>query len=598
MTHQQTSALAAFLNGKAVIKGVAERLPDNERQAFAAAFCHATVGAYWEGRCALRRCTWPVQAPRWSPAPLPEALRPLPGTLGRSMCSLPSERAGFLISSLYTALLPDELRALLGAFYTPPPLTRRLLDLVTMAGVDWTTALALDPACGGGAFMAPMARRMWRALKERGARPEEIVASIAARLRGVEVDPVAAWMSAVLLEAELFEVCLAAGTRLPSLIEVGDALDREPSRDEDRRHVVVGNPPYGKVRLDAGRRARFGRSLFGHANLYGLFTDLAVRWTRPGGLIGYVTPTSFLGGQYFKALRGLLLDQAPPVAVDFVTDRTGVFDDVLQETMLAVYRRSAKDRSGVTIHFLRPNGHESRCAVQTVGRFLTPAHGDAPWLLPRQRDQVALLEKVQQMSDRLADYGFGISTGPLVWNRHKPQLKPSDGPGRLPLIWSEAVGSWGFRFSAERRDHMPFFEVRQDQEFLVIRNACVLVQRTTAKEQKRRVIAALLPEEFIARHSGVVVENHLNVIRPTSGDPLTSLRTLCTLLNSTVVDQVFRCINGSVAVSAYELGALPLPNREMMAKLDMLVTSGAQSTFIEQFIASAYGVRDATSLAA
>ena len=41
-------------------------------------------------------------------------------------------------------------------------------------------------------------------------------------------------------------------------------------------------------------RRRYRRSLYGHANQYGVFTDLALRWTVPGGVIAYVTPTSFL----------------------------------------------------------------------------------------------------------------------------------------------------------------------------------------------------------------------------------------------------------------------------------------------------------------
>lgn len=70
----------------------------------------------------------------------------------------------------------------------------------------------------------------------------------------------------------------------------------------------------------------------------GCFTDLALRLVNDHGVIAYLTPTSFLGGQYFKSLRKLILEQASPVAFDFVADRNGVFDDVLQETILVSYR--------------------------------------------------------------------------------------------------------------------------------------------------------------------------------------------------------------------------------------------------------------------
>ena len=50
--------------------------------------------------------------------------------------------------------------ARLGAYFTPPALCERLLDMATEAGVDWRTARVLDPAYGGGVFLAPVARRM------------------------------------------------------------------------------------------------------------------------------------------------------------------------------------------------------------------------------------------------------------------------------------------------------------------------------------------------------------------------------------------------------------------------------------------------------
>ena len=52
---------------------------------------------------------------------------------------------------------------------------------------------------------------------------------------------------------------------------------------------------------------------------------------------------------------------------------------------------------------------------------------------------------------------------------------------------------------------------------------------------------------------------------------------LAVLLNSNVVDQVFRCINGSVAVSAYELAALPVPAPEDMNKIERLMKTRANT---------------------
>ncbi len=125
------------------------------------------------------------------------------------------------------------------------------------------------------------------------------------------------------------------------------------------------------------------------------------------------------------------------------------------------------------------------------------------------------------------------------------------------------------------------------------REACLLVQRTTAKEQNRRLIAAILPDEFLREHpDGVVVENHLNVVRA-AGRARVPLEALWSLFNSDTLDGLFRCINGSVAVSAYELNALPLPDIESALELARLVRAGGSPDELEERIRALYGVKSA-----
>ncbi len=210
------------------------------------------------------------------------------------------------------------------------------------------------------------------------------------RLVGFEVDPFAAWMPQVVLDVALSDLCREAGVQLGSVVRVCDSLEQVPAGE--RFDLVVGNPPYGRVTLSPPMRRKFRRSLFGHANLYGLFTDLALRFTRPGGVIAYVTPTSFLAGEYFKALRGLLGREAPPASIGFVGKRKGVFADVLQETLLATYRRGGDPGSG-TVHFIS-SGENGSIEVGAAGTFSLPESSDQPWLMPRTEAQGVLLSRV------------------------------------------------------------------------------------------------------------------------------------------------------------------------------------------------------------
>jgi adenine-specific DNA-methyltransferase len=92
---------------------------------------------------------------------------------------------------------------------------------------------------------------------------------------------------------------------------------------------------------------------------------------------------------------------------------------------------------------------------------------------------------------------------------------------------------------------------------------------------------------FVQKSGGVVVENHLNMVRP-AGEPIVSLQAVATILNSNVVDQMFRCISGSVAVSAFELESLPLPSIEQMQSLEQLLGKGASAAEVNAMIAGFY----------
>lgn len=580
-------------HARASAKSIACRMPDSARIAFAGAFCTAVLETYWQAACRGRSCDWGIA--RASAAMELSALErsedSLAARMGAMLPLLPISAAGHVLGTMYTALLPQSVRSELGAYYTPPALVEQLISNVSQCGFDWKSGRVLDPACGGAAFMTPAAAKIVGELRAAGVSEGEILEHVSSHLRGVEIDPFAGWMTQVLLELSLLDVSIAAGKRLPVIVHVDDALhaDRPESALCD---LVIGNPPYRRTTLSAELRQSYARSLYGHANLYGLFVDLAVRWTRHGGLIAYVTPTSFLGGQYFKSLRSLLLEEAPPAIIDFVGERSGVFEDVLQETLLAVYRRGGSADGRTMVRSLVASGKD--VYAMPLGEFETCGNNGGPWLFPRTDEQRVLLRKVVSLTCRLSDHGLTVMTGQLVWNRHKDQLRTTPGPGRLPLIWAEAVSpDGGFKLSATRRNHKGYIEVKDGQDHLVTKQPCVLVQRTTAKEQNRRLISAVLSRDFLDLHGhGVVIENHLNIVRPMEGHAGAELDAVSCLLNSRTVDYLFRCISGSVAVSAYELNALPMPDATDMKGLETLVRNRAGKGEIESFIARIYGLTE------
>lgn len=574
--------------GRIICRTLSESVPPDQQLALARAFGVRLINAWWAALVAGDRQPQQLRPPLqvFEFFELPEPAAALADDIGEAAVNLDPERAAYQIGLIYTGMLPVEHRGNFGIYYTPPGLTARLIAQATEAGVNWTTARILDPACGGGAFLTPVAQKIIDSLP--GCSPAILVNNIGTRLRGYEIDPFGAWLSQVSLDAVMLPITRAAGRRLPVVVYVCNSLRRSPPRE--RFDLVIGNPPYGRVSLDAADRKKFKRSLYGHANLYGLFTDLALHHAKPEGVVAYVTPTSFLAGQYFKNLRSLLARDAPPISFDFVTVRKGVFDDVLQETLLATYRRGAKP-DAVSVHEITPVDAAVLIARKT-GSIRLPADPAQPWLLPRVAQQAGLVAQLGRMSHRLADWGYGVSTGPLVWNRYKDQLAYRPGRDRQPLIWAESITSDGqFKFRAEKKNHAPYFEVRRGDEWLTVTTPCVLLQRTTAKEQARRLIAACLPEAFIKANGGaVVIENHLNMIKPIVEQPSVPAYVVAAFLNSMAADRAFRCVSGSVAVSAYELEALPLPAVKELSELRRLLDAGADRSRIDAECSRLYAV--------
>ncbi len=471
------------------------------------------------------------------------------------------ERASsFELGEAYSGLVEAGDRLKQGCHYTPQLLTTTLWTELEQAGETSSGPIA-DPACGAGALLIPALRRVLA--HSSAASAEETLASASWNVRGRDLDPLAVWLGNAVLGAELLPAWAslppARRQPLPRLLDLGDGL----ASSTPTNAVTVMNPPYGRVRLPAQERTRWAESLFGHANRFGLFLHAAIEMTTPGGLIGAVLPTSFLGGAYYQRLREFVAEYAPLARLVFVEERSGVFaGGVLQETCLAVFQRGgAADK--VVCSTQPVNGGGKRRALGQIK--LPRRRRDLPWLLPRTTRDQALVERAASLTARLSDYGWKASTGPLVWNRHKPYISQEPEQGAVPIVWAADLKAGRVERSRARAPQR-WISLRERDAFMRLTDPAVLVQRTTAPEQARRLVVSVLDRETLTGVWGgtVVVENHVNVLRCTnSSSPLTP-RLVAALLSSEPLDRLYRCLTGSVAVSAYELEALPLPPAEVL----------------------------------
>ena len=106
-----------------------------------------------------------------------------------------------------------------------------------------------------------------------------------------------------------------------------------------------------------------------------------------------------------------------------------------------------------------------------------------------------------------------------------------------------------------------------NDELLLPRGWYVLINRFSAKEEKRRVVAALYDPARITAEA-VAFDNKLNVLhRQNTGLPEGLAKGLAVFLNSTAVDAYFRQFSGHTQVNAADLRALRFPDAEDLERL-------------------------------
>ncbi len=480
--------------------------------------------------------------------------------------------ASYWLSSAYAMLTDETYRKKLAMFFTPASLTRGLLDDLAAQGVDFGRHSFLDPACGGAAFLAPIAFRMREALETRGLSPAARLRHIERHLFGTDKDATLCKLSRQFLYMALHEDIEASGYVPTFTIETADSLKSQGGK-LGRRDVVVCNPPYRKLAADevALLDPAFKGVTEAQPNLYGIFIFHCVRLVRPKGVVALVTPTSFLSGQYFSGLRSFLIRNTDVAHIGMVSERKGVFIDVEQETALTVLRRRLPDNrteAQATVSVVSVEGKYTY-----VGASVLP-NGGSVWPIPRVVADVALLRLAAASKFRLADYGYKIRIGAYVWNRDKrPKYETLRDVLRaktktaVPLLWSRSISPDGhLTFDPDlKADGHHFVDLGDKQHAAVVRQPCVVMQRVTSNDQPRRLVAAPVSIALIVAHGGFVGENHIVILEPAVELPQLPPTQLAELISTHAVDRIYRCISGATNVSVFELSQLALPDPAKLA---------------------------------
>lgn len=503
----------------------------------------------------------PDQAPRRAPNNTAALVAdPRVSTFVDWLCTLERfEEAAYWVATSYATLVGDETRTHKALYFTHPVLAERVIDDLLSQGASLVDDHWHDPACGGAAFLVPVALRMRDALQERGFTPKETVARISQNLSGNDTSSTLIGFSKAFLNLALASTLHKSGCELSVRITQGDGL--RGWRGKARPTVVICNPPYRKLKADEASqyKLRFREALQGQPNIYALFIEQALKIVRPGGLIGLLTPTSYLTGPLFSNLRKHVCEASRIHSIDLLGNRSSTFLNVEQETAIATLRAAEQpEHQDVAVSAWKETGFEN------VGVIRLRKDG-GPWVLPRSAHDEPLIRLTEKSPYRLSDYGYTSRVGAMVAYRSERVTHSSaEGcKGKLvaPLIWATDITPQGEFVHGRPHRHRAselFIEIESPSATGVFSQPAVLLQRLTATDQARRLVAAALPTSFLKKHSSYVCENHVVALLKQDQSEWEP-HELAALLQTSLVDRLYRAISGSSNVGTYELGQLPLP---------------------------------------
>ena len=168
----------------------------------------------------------------------------------------------------------------------------------------------------------------------------------------------------------------------------------------------------------------------------------------------------------------------------------------------------------------------------------------------------------------LEEIGLSVSTGRVVDFRARESLCAGPQPGAMPLIYpahfSNGVVRWP---NQEGKKPEAILLSPATQELMLPSGYYALVKRFSAKEEPRRIVAALFDPHQVSAPL-VAFENHLNYYHSNNTGLSAALAKGLTLfLNSTLIDVYFRQFSGHTQVNATDLRMLRYPSREMLERL-------------------------------
>lgn len=223
--------------------------------------------------------------------------------------------------------------------------------------------------------------------------------------------------------------------------------------------LIVGNPPYFVL------KTKTPFSYMSRPNIYVLFMyKCLTEHLNPEGIMAFIVPTSIYNCSYYQGMRDYLYQHTTILHVETL-DKPGFKDTTQQTCLLVIQNGKRNDDFWFKQKYLSPHATE--------------------------------LTELTRNTTTLSELGFGVKTGNVVWNQHKPNLSEE---GTL-LIYSSNIS--GSTLTLDNLSE-PKKQYVKGLKKPTLQGEFILVSRGYGNSSSFHAVQVKLPEFY--------AENHLNVI--------------------------------------------------------------------------------------
>lgn len=452
-----------------------------------------------------------------------------------------------------------EQRSQLGQFLTPAAVSRLMAQMF----VNRPQSLqCLDAGAGVGSLSAALVAQACRWDQP----PRELT------ITAYEIDPILREYLLETLEA-CAAICRRAGIRFVGEVRAEDFIRAGTGilhgrglfpGDTVSINAAILNPPYRKINTQSETRRLLSTVGIETSNLYTGFLWLALKLLDPSGELVAITPRSFCNGPYFRPFRKALLSTMKLRRIHVFESRDRAFsdDDVLQENIIFHAVKMPAEAPPVVISSSAgPEDEDVTLRTVPHEQIVRPMDPDACIHIVSDELSEEIGEQMRSLQASLADLHLSVSTGRVVDFRAEEYLRAEPQNDTVPLIYpchfADGFVEWP---NLKARKPNAIVRNRRTEELLISSGHYVLVKRFSAKEERRRIVAAVYdPSRVQAEEVGF--ENHLNYYHRNGAalDPVLA-RGLAGFLNSSLVDCYFRQFSGHTQVNAADLRRLKYPS--------------------------------------